>query len=117
MNELDDLSEAALRTPGDLDVRDGARVRESIHAEGRITIGANATVEGSASAIGGATLGDGASIQGTLRVVGATLWGEGAQAARVAMRGPLFTRGGARRADSVLAARGIRPEQTQGGTA
>lgn len=96
-------------TDGNLEVAEGAIVRESIRADGELRIGPNSVVEGSAISASGAFVGASARIGGTLLVAGAVRWGDAASAQRAAIRGPLVTSGGTKRATSITALRGIHP--------
>lgn len=97
----------ALLTTGDLQVADGATVRETIRAAGKLVVGAGSIVEASAEAGESAEVREGARIEGALRVNGPVWWGAHAEAQRAAVNGPLMTEGSFVRATAVFATRGI----------
>lgn len=94
---------------GDLAVRPGAVVRQSLLSKGAVHVGRDARIEGAVRAEMGALLEDGAGVEGLLEVEGPLHWGRGASARSVEAKGPLMTNGQVVRAASVSAPQGIHP--------
>lgn len=114
MSERDPPPAADIVSEGNVQVATGKTIRESIHTEGTLRLGAGVLVDGSASARGGAEVGPAARIAGSLDVVGTLHWGAGASAGSAIVRGPLVTEGSTVRVRGLTASAGIHPRPAPG---